>query len=68
MMAHQIKEWVSPFLDKPLDEHAFCCPLHFFAFGRFKQVLLESGYEIAHPEGVFFNRQSRDLIYNVSSG
>lgn len=63
MSTHYVKEFTSPILDKPLREFSICCPLHFFAFERFKEVLLKNGYEIAHPSGVFFHRPSRELIY-----
>lgn len=63
-----IKEFTSPVLDRPLSEYKIICPLHFFAFGRFKEVLLESGYEVAHPEGLFFHRPSREIIYGETVG
>lgn len=58
-----IKEFSSPLLEKPLKEYSICCPLHFFAFESFKETLLKNGYEIAHPEGMYFHRASRELIY-----
>jgi len=58
-----IKEFSSPLLEKPLKEYSICCPLHFFAFESFKETLLKNGYEIVHPEGIYFHRVSRDLIY-----
>lgn len=63
MSTHHVKEFTSTVLDKPLREFSICCPLHLFAFERFKEVLLKGGYEIAHPSGVFYHRPSRELIY-----
>ncbi len=63
-----LKSYTSPVLDKPLKEYKINCPLHFFAFGKFQGVLLKSGYEVAHPSGVFFHRPSRELIYAVIEG
>ncbi len=34
-MEHQIKEFTSPVLDKPLRRYKIVCPLHFFAFKGF---------------------------------
>ncbi len=63
MRMNLIEEFTSPVLDKPINKFAISCPLYFFAFGRFKEVLIKTGYEIAHPEGMFFHRPSRELIY-----
>ena len=67
-MEHQIKEFTSPVLDKPLKSYKIVCPLHYFAFGGFKEILLKSGYELAHPQGIFFHRPGRDLIYAEGEG
>src|SRR3989337_1383941 len=63
IMERDIKEFISPVLDKSIKTYKICCPLHFFALGRFKEVLGKNGYEIGHPEGIFFHRPSRELIY-----
>jgi len=67
-MEHQIKEFTSPVLDMPLRKYKIHCPLHFFAFGTFKKVLLKNGYEVAHPEGIFYHRPNRALIYPTIAG
>jgi len=63
IMERDIKEFISPVLDESIKTYKICCPLHFFALGRLKEVLGKNGYEIAHPEGIFFHRPSRELIY-----
>ncbi|MGH7799862.1 MAG: ATP-binding protein [Thermodesulfobacteriota bacterium] len=63
MVINLIKEFTSPVLDKPLNNFTICCSLHFFAFEKFKEILVKTGYEIAYPEGIFFHRLGRELIY-----
>jgi len=58
-----IYEYSSPLLEKPLREFSINCPLHYFSFDNFKNTLLNSGYELIHPEGVYYNRIDQDLLY-----
>lgn len=58
-----IKEFTSPVLDSQLKEYNISCPLHFFAFDCFKDVMVKKGYEKVHPDGIYFKRDSRDLIF-----
>ena len=58
-----VKELVSPFLDKPIREFKLCCPLKYFATTRLNQILLNKGYELAHPEGMYFLRSRGDFVY-----
>lgn len=63
MIKDFINEYSSPLLEKPLREFSISCPLHYFAFDSFKSVIKEAGYELVHPEGIYFNRRAGDLIY-----
>lgn len=59
----EIKEFVSPFLDKQIEEYNICCPLHYFATSTFYEVLVKNGYEIVHPEGMYFLRNRKEFVY-----
>lgn len=58
-----IKEFMSPLLDKQMEEYNICCPLHYFALSKFKEILIKNEYEIVHPEGIYYLRSSKELIY-----
>lgn len=61
----EIKEYISPFFDKQIEEYNICCPLHYFSTSKLHEILLKHGYEIVHPEGVYFLRSERELVYAI---
>ncbi len=67
MFTESIYEYMSPFLDKPIVEYTLCCPLYYFARNRFKEILLNSGYELVHPDGIYFQRSQREFLYMESN-
>ena len=64
-MVHEseIREFISPFLDKQIEEYNTCCPLKYFAISRFNEVLRMIGYELVHPEGIYYLRGNKEFIY-----
>ena len=58
-----IYEYISPFLDKSIVEYNLRCPLYYFASSRFKEILLNCGYELVHPEGLYYLRSEREFVY-----
>ena len=59
-----IHEFVSPFIGKPILEYSLRCPLYYFASSRFNEILLNRGYELVHPEGLYFLRSEREFIFS----
>ncbi len=59
----QINEFMSPLLDKRIEEFNVCCPLHYFATSNFNAILLKNGYEIIHPEGIYFLRSKKEFLH-----
>jgi len=69
ILPYGIKEIVCPMLNKTLNEYNITCPLHYFSYPRFKNVLLEKGYEFINSEDIFINKESMDLIHiSLESG
>lgn len=64
-MLHEsvIREFISPFLDKQIEVYNICCPLKYFAISRFNEVLRTIGYELVHPEGIYYLRGNKEFIY-----
>ena len=58
-----IHEFVSPFVGKPVLEYSLRCPLYYFASSKFNEILLNRGYELVHPEGLYFLRSEREFVY-----
>ncbi|MCC6713540.1 MAG: AAA family ATPase [Candidatus Dadabacteria bacterium] len=61
----EIKEYISPFLDRQIEEYNICCPLHYFAIVKLNEILLRHGYEIVHPEGMYFLRSRKEFVYII---
>lgn len=64
-MLHEsvIREFIAPFLEKQIEEYNICCPLKYFAINKFNDILRNIGYELAHPEGIYYLRCNKDLVY-----
>jgi len=58
-----IHEFVSPFIGKPISEYKTQCPLFYFASNRLNDVLITHGYELVHPEGLYFLRSEQEFIW-----
>lgn len=62
MHPRDVREYISPLFNKSTEDISISCPLHYFAVTGFKQTLLKSGYELAHPEDLYHNKSSKDFI------
>lgn len=63
MYIPDIYQYIAPILGKPLYEYSIKCPLFYFASNQFNDVLHNLGYELVHPEHMFFLRSKRELIF-----
>ena len=61
----EIKEFISPLLDRQIEEYNICCPLHYFAIVKLNEILVKNGYELIHPEGMYFLRSRKEFVYII---
>lgn len=62
-----IHEFVGPIAGKPILEYCISCPLYFFAKSSFNKILINHGYEMVHPEGIYYLRSESEVIYYEKS-
>ncbi len=62
------KEIIHPILNKPINEYNITCPLHYFSYIRFKEVLTENGYVFISSEDIYLNRDCMEFVYIDLSG